>query len=68
MPALFQKVILESEYNIKVAGHIGIDKILEFITRNFWWPGIARSVCNYVRSYYEYQYNKTLRHAPAGLF
>ena len=46
---------------------MGINKTLEFITRNFWWPGITRSVRNYVRNYYKYQHNKTLRHAPAGL-
>ena len=67
MPAPLQKAILESEYDTKVAGHMGIDKTLEFITRNFWWPGIARSVRDYVRSYYECQYNKALCHALAGL-
>ena len=68
MPTPLQKAILESEYNTKIAGHIGINKILKLITRNFWWPGIARSVRNYIRSYYEYQCNKAPRHAPAGLF
>ena len=28
----FQKTILKSEYNTKIAGYIGINKILEFIT------------------------------------
>ena len=33
---------------------MGINKILEFITRNFWWPGIDCLVCDYIWSYYEY--------------
>ena len=67
VPAPLQKAILESEHDTKVAGHMGIDKTLELITRNFWWPGIARSVRDYVRSCYECQRNKAPRHAPAGL-
>ena len=35
MLTLLQKAIFESEYNIKIAGHIEINKILKFITRNF---------------------------------
>ena len=68
VPTPLQKVILKSEHDTKVAGHIRINKTLEFITRNFWWPSIARSVRDYVRNYYEYQRNKALRYAPAGLF
>jgi hypothetical protein len=30
--------ILESEYDTKVAGHIGQDKTIKLIRRNFWWP------------------------------
>ena len=33
---------------------MGINKILKFITRNFWWPGIVGLVYNYIRSYYKY--------------
>ena len=67
MPAPLQKAILELKYNTKIAGHMGINKTLKLITRNFWWPGIARAVLNYVRSYYKCQYNKAPHHAPAGL-
>ena len=67
VPAALQKAILESEHNTKIAGHMGMDKILELITRNFWWPGIADLVCNYIRSYHKCQCNKAPRHVPAGL-
>jgi len=30
--------ILESEHDTKVAGHMGQDKTIELIKRNFWWP------------------------------
>ena len=55
------------KYNTKITGHIRINKILKFITWNFWWPGIAHLICNYIRNYYKCQCNKAPRHAPAGL-
>ena len=30
--------ILKSEHDTKVAGHMGQDKTIELIRRNFWWP------------------------------
>ena len=32
--------ILRSEHDTKVAGHMGQDKTIELIRRNFWWPKI----------------------------
>jgi len=29
--------ILESEHDSKIAGHMGQDKTIELILRNFWW-------------------------------
>lgn len=66
VPTALQKEVLESEHDTKVAGHMGMDKTLELITRHFWWPGIEGGVREYVRSCLECQKNKAPRHAPFG--
>ncbi len=67
IPDGLQKAVLETEHDTKVAGHMGMDKTMELVTRNFWWPGFEESVRSFVRSCLECQRNKTPRHAPAGL-
>jgi len=32
--------ILRSEHDTKVEGHMGQDKTIELVRRNFWWPKI----------------------------
>jgi len=63
---LVQK-ILESEYDTRVAGHMGQDKMIELIRRNFWWPKMNERIIDFVQSYPECQQNKTSRHQPYGL-
>jgi len=38
VPGELVQGILKSEHNTKVAGHMGQDKRIELIRRNFWWP------------------------------
>jgi len=59
--------ILESEHNTKVAGHMGQDKTIELIRRNFWWPKMNERIIDFVRSCSECQQNKASRHQPYGL-
>ena len=59
--------ILESEYDTKVAGHMGQDKTIELIQRNFWWPKMNERIIDFVRSCPECQKNKASRHQPYGL-
>ena len=40
--------VIQLYYNIPVGGHRGQQKITELVTRNFWWPGIAKKVKKYV--------------------
>jgi len=40
--------IIKLHHDTPVAGHPGQWKILELITRNYWWPGITMQVKNYV--------------------
>jgi len=63
---LLQK-IMESEHNTKVAGHMGQDKTIELIRRNFWWPKMNERIIDFVRSCPECQRNKAPRHQPYGL-
>jgi len=59
--------IMESEHDTKVAGHMGQDKTIELIRRNFWWPKINERIVDFVRSCPECQQNKASRHQPYGL-
>jgi hypothetical protein len=59
--------ILESEHDTKVAGHMGQDKTIELIRRNFWWPKMDEHIINFVRSCPDCQKNKAARHQPYGL-
>ena len=59
--------ILESEHDTKVAGHMGQDKTIELVRRNFWWPKMNERIIDFVRSCPECQKNKASRHQPYGL-
>jgi len=59
--------VMESEHDTKVAGHMGQDKSIELIRRNFWWPKINEQIIDFVSSCPECQKNKTARHQPYGL-
>ena len=63
----FKKLILQSEHNTKIAGHMGQDKTIELIRRNFWWPKMNERIIDFVRSCPECQKNKAARHQPYGL-
>jgi hypothetical protein len=45
-----KKQILEVEYNLKVAGHIGQDKTIELVRRNFFWPEMEKFIEDYIHS------------------
>lgn len=66
VPSEIQQDVMKSEHDTLVAGHMGVDKTLELITRNFWWPDIETSVRQFVSGCRECQQNKVLRHAPYG--
>jgi len=59
---------MESEHDTKVAGHMGQDKTIELIRRNFWWPKTNERIINFVKSCPKCQQNKASRHQPYGLF
>jgi transposase InsO family protein len=61
-----KKLIFESEHDSMVAGHMGMDKTVEMIGRNFYWPGMAEEIEDYVRSCDDCQRNKASRHKRHG--
>jgi len=56
--------VMESEHDTRVAGHMGQDKTIELIRRNFWWPKMNERIIEFVKSYPKCQLNKTARHQP----
>jgi len=59
--------IMESEHDTKVVGHMGQNKTIELIRRNFWWPKMNEQIIDFVRSCPECQRNKASRHQPYGM-
>jgi len=59
--------VMESEHDTKVTGHMGQDKTIELIRRNFWWPEMNVRIIDFVRSCPKCQPNKASRHQPYGL-
>ena len=40
--------IIQLYHNVLMAGHGGKWKMVELVTRNYWWPGVIREVGQYV--------------------
>jgi hypothetical protein len=53
-----KKQILEAEHNSKVARHMGQDKTIELVRRNFFWPEMEKFIEDYVHSCPQCQKNK----------
>ena len=62
-----RKEVCEEEHDSKVAGHMGQDKTVELIRRNFFWPRMNPYIEDYVRSCDSCQRNKAARHVRYGL-
>src|SRR5579859_4536017 len=58
--------ILRECHDAKFAGHLGRDKTLELVSRNYYWPGMRRFVKEYVQTCEMCARNKTSRRAPYG--
>ena len=49
------------------AGHTGMSKTKELVSRHFWWPGLRADVEAHVQRCHSCQVNKASTSAPAGL-
>ena len=62
-----KRSIVSREHDTLVAGHMGQDKTVELVRRNFFWPQMDSWIRDYVGSCDECQKNKASRHARYGL-
>ena len=58
--------IVKAHHDSPIAGHPGRWKTVELVTRNYWWPGVARYIANYVRSCDRCNRTKTFPATPVG--
>ncbi|KAJ9517345.1 hypothetical protein QJQ45_016715, partial [Haematococcus lacustris] len=59
--------ILVEMHDAQFAGHVGITKTLERISRLFWWPRMRSEVRHYVANCDACQRNKSVNTKPGGL-
>jgi len=50
--------IVRLHHDTSIGGHGGQWKIVELVTRNFWWPGVTKEVKRYVEGCNACQQNK----------
>ena len=55
-----RKQLLERYHDSRVAGHYGIGKTLELVTRNYYWKGMEKDVRQWVTTCKACQLNKAL--------
>jgi len=54
-------------HDSQVAGHFGMEKTMEIVSRDFYWDKVTQWMNDYVRSCDECQHNKSPRYARWGL-
>ena len=62
---LRQKILVEN-HDVPTAGHVGINRTVDLIKRNYWWRGIWGDVAAYVRSCLVCQWMKSDNRKKAG--
>lgn len=59
--------LISEHHDTYFSGHLGMDKTLEFITRNYWWPTLTKDVREYVRTCPRCITAKAANQKPIGL-
>ena len=67
VPKSLQTKALELHHDSVSAGHFGVSKTIELLSRNFWWPNLYHDVKNFIRSCDVCCRAKVPRHKPYGL-
>jgi len=62
-----KRTIVSKEHDTLVSGHMGQDKTVEPVRRNFFWPQMDSWIRDYVGPYEDCQKDKAIRHARYGL-
>ena len=58
--------VIRLHHDVPAAGYRGRWKMVELVTRNYWWPGVMRDVGKYVEGYNLCQKMKNRIEEPAG--
>jgi len=58
--------IIQLHHDTLIAGYGGQWKMIELVTRNYWWPGVTKEVKQYVKGYDQCQRMKNRAEMPAG--
>ena len=66
VPEGLQLSIMQSHHDSPVAGHLGIEKTFELISRNFFWPSMRKDITDFVSTCDTCSRSKSQRHAPYG--
>jgi transposase InsO family protein len=68
VPQKYRQEILRLAHDVPSAGHLGVNKTFAKVARHFYWPGIRKSVSNYVKTCHTCQItgkpNQTIPVAP----
>ena len=59
--------LLKMAHDVPSSGHFGIEKTLEKVARNYFWPGMKKSVQNYIKNCDSCQRIKSRNDLPGGL-
>jgi hypothetical protein len=60
-------LVLQSNHDCNISGHLGMDKSEELISRSFFWPDMQQNVRHYIRACDKCQQNKPSNRCPGGL-
>ena len=66
VPEIIRSKVISRHYDDSLAGHFGIDKTRELVSRKYYWPSLRRDVESYVRGCDICLTSKTVRHKPYG--
>jgi len=67
VPKSLRTRVLELHHDSVAAGHFGVNKTTELISRNFWWPKFHADVKNFVKTCEICCKSKVPKHKPYGL-
>ena len=66
VPQSMRMSVLKDHHDAPLAGHCGVARTIELLSRNYWFPGMQSFVKNYVNSCFLCQQAKPSRHLHHG--
>ena len=66
VPQSMRMSVLKDHHDAPLAGHCGVARTIELLSRNYWFPGMQSFVKNYVNSCFLCQQAKPPRHLRHG--